>query len=347
MEKTKLTALGERLKIGGERLKTGGAEIGRKVGGKMKEILQVQSQEAKMVDEATADSLDEPNWGMNLRICNLINSEEFDGSEVVRAIKKRISCKNAMSQRLSLDLLETCAMNCDKVFSEVASEKVLEEMVRMINNPQNDLDNRQRALQLIKAWGNSEDLAYLPIFRQTYMSVKDKKLPSSVPDDGSSGDYPFLTLGQQIPDSEYQGGPLSLEEKKEILVITRNSIEILSSMLTTETQQKPAMDDLMLSMVEKCKESQPIMQRIIESIGDDESLLFEALNLHDELQQVLSKYEELEFVYPASDVHISGDPPVSIIKEGSSSDVKEEEQKTLESTESEGASENRNMDKKE
>ncbi|KAK3193539.1 hypothetical protein Dsin_024849 [Dipteronia sinensis] len=47
-------------------------------------------------------------------------------------------------------------------------------------------------------------------------------------------------------------------------------------------------------MVEKCKESQPVIQRIIESTADDEGMLFEALNLNDELQQVISKYEELE-----------------------------------------------------
>ena len=74
-----------------------------------------------------------------------------------------------MSQRLSLDLLEAWTSNCEKVFSEVASEKVLDEMVRMIENPQTDQGNRDRALQLIRAWGESEDLEYLPVFHQTYM----------------------------------------------------------------------------------------------------------------------------------------------------------------------------------
>lgn len=162
MDKLNLAQLGERLKIGG-------AQMGRMVSGKVKEILQTPTPESKMIDEATLETLEEPNWGMNLRICAMINSEEFSGSEVVRAIKKKISGKNVVSQRLSLDLLETCAMNCEKVFSEVASEKVLDEMLRMIENPQTDAENRQRAMQLIRAWGESEELAYLPVFRQTYM----------------------------------------------------------------------------------------------------------------------------------------------------------------------------------
>lgn len=49
-----------------------------------------------------------------------------------------------------------------------------------------------------------------------------------------------------------------------------------------------------MSLLEKCRESQPVIQRIIESTTDDEAMLFEALNLNDELQQVVSRYEELE-----------------------------------------------------
>ena len=53
-------------------------------------------------------------------------------------------------------------------------------------------------------------------------------------------------------------------------------------------------EDLTVSLLDKCKQSQPDIQRIIESTTDDEAMLFEALNLHDELQQVISQYEELE-----------------------------------------------------
>lgn len=49
-----------------------------------------------------------------------------------------------------------------------------------------------------------------------------------------------------------------------------------------------------MSILEKCKRSQPVIKRIIEQTTDDEGMLFEALYLHDELQQVISKYEELE-----------------------------------------------------
>ncbi|XP_043691810.1 TOM1-like protein 2 [Telopea speciosissima] len=309
MDRLKLAALGERLK-------TGGAQMSRMVSGKMKEILQAPTPESKMVDEATSDSLEGPNWGLNLRICALINSEEFSGQEVVRAIKKKFASKNMVNQRLSLDLLEACAMNCDKVFSEVASEKVLDEMVKMINNPQTYYSNTQRALDLIHAWGGSEDLAYLPVFRQTSMNLKSKNIPrskqsyrNSIPlYDPLAPDvhqqpfsppeiYPmaphFDPHGIDHTDIAYHGGGFPVEEKKEFLVVTRNSIDILSSILNSQAEPKSLKDDLTLSMVEKCKESQPVLQRIIESTSDDDGMLFEALNLHEELQQVISKYEEM------------------------------------------------------
>ncbi|XP_043699763.1 TOM1-like protein 2 [Telopea speciosissima] len=306
----------DRLKLAaqGERLKTGGAQMGRMVSGKMKEILQAQTPESKMVDEATSDSLEGPNWGLNLRICAMLNSEEFSGQEVVRAIKKKIVSKNIISQRLSLDLLEACAMNCEKIFSELASEKVLDEMVRMIDDPQTHHSDRQRALELIQAWGESEDLSYLPVFRQAYMSLKSRITPRSVQDDGNSmlydsldpdvqeqplsppERYPMPNLdprGLDHTDNSYHDNSFSVEGKKEFFLFTRNSIDSLSSILNSQAEPKPLKDDLTLNMVEKCKESQPILQRIIESTSDDDEMLFESLNLNDELQQVISKYDEM------------------------------------------------------
>lgn len=287
--------------------------MSRMVSGKVKEILQSPTPESKMVDEATLETLEEPNWGMNLKICAMLNSEEFSGQEIVKAIKKKISSKSVVSQRLSLDLLETCTMNCEKVFSEVASEKVLDEMVKMIENPQTDHTNRDRALQLIRAWAESEDLGYLPVFRQTYINLNNRGTSQPIQDGDSPpmqyslesyvhqqpmsppDRYPIPDMGLHGADrSSFSYGSPSVEEKKEFLVITRNSLELLNTMLNSEIEPKPIKDDLTLSMLEKCKESQPVIQRIIESTTDDEGMLFEAINLHDELQQAISRYSELE-----------------------------------------------------
>lgn len=48
------------------------------------------------------------------------------------------------------------------------------------------------------------------------------------------------------------------------------------------------------TLVQQCRQSQFTVQRIIETAGDNEALLFEALNVNDEIQKVLTKYEELK-----------------------------------------------------
>ena len=81
----------------------------------------------------------------------------------------------------------------------------------------------------------------------------------------------------------------------------------------------------MLSMVENCRESGPLMRRIIESTDNDETLLFEALSLYDELQQVLSKYEEVDLAdLPPPNVEVVDDSVIASPRKGNPSDGKEE-----------------------
>lgn len=47
-------------------------------------------------------------------------------------------------------------------------------------------------------------------------------------------------------------------------------------------------------MLEKCKLSQPMIQGIIQTTTDDECVLFEALSLNEELQQIISKFDQVD-----------------------------------------------------
>lgn len=53
-------------------------------------------------------------------------------------------------------------------------------------------------------------------------------------------------------------------------------------------------DDLTTTLVQQCYQSQHTIQRFIETAGDNEALLFEALSVNDEVLKVLSKYEEMK-----------------------------------------------------
>lgn len=170
--KDKMNQLGERLKIGG-------SEVGQKLSAgmssmsfKMKGFFQGSSQTDNLIEEATAETLDEPEWAMNLELCDMINHGRLNSVEFIRSLKMRIKSKSPRIQYLTLVLLETFVNNCDKAFSELAAERVLDEMVKLIEDPLTIVNNRNKALMLIESWGESlNELRSLPIYADTYKVI--------------------------------------------------------------------------------------------------------------------------------------------------------------------------------
>ncbi|KAK8713245.1 hypothetical protein V6N13_148467 [Hibiscus sabdariffa] len=248
----------------GERLKVEGAEVGKKMSAgmssmsfKMKELFQGPNVADKLVEDATSEALDEPDWALNLDICDMINHERVSSVDLIRGIKRRMVLECPRVQYLSLVLLETFVKNCDRAFSEVAAERVLDEMVKLIDDPRTVDSTRNRALMLIKTWGEStSELRYLPVYEETY----------------------------KITD----------EQTNEAFDVARNSVELLSTVLSSSPQQDALQDELTTTLVRQCRQSQSTVVRIIETAGDNEALLFEALNVNDDLQKALSKYEEMK-----------------------------------------------------
>ncbi|KAL1316921.1 hypothetical protein HN51_069039 [Arachis hypogaea] len=297
----KVNALGERLKM---------SEVGRKMSEgmssmsfKVKEFFNGPNQVDKLVEDATSESLDEPDWAMNLDLCDLINTDKVNSIDLIRGIKKRIQLKSPRVQYLSLVLLETIVKNCEKAFSEVAAERVLDDMVRLIDDPQTVVNNRNKALIMIEAWGEStSELRYLPVYEETYKSLKSRGIRFPGRDNESLA--PIFTPPRSVSEAEldlprrpqHEDIPVQSftpEQTKEAFDVARNSIELLSTVLSSSPQQDVLQDELTTTLVQQCRRSQTTVQRIVETAGDDEALLFEALNVNDEIQKVLSKYEDL------------------------------------------------------
>ncbi|XP_078162530.1 target of Myb protein 1 isoform X2 [Carex rostrata] len=322
----KVTALGERLKITG-------TEVSKKMSAgmssmsfKMKELFQGQHPAEKIVEEATSEAMDGPDWATNLEICDMMNSGNGSSVEFIRGIKKRIMVKHPMVQYLALVLLETCVKNCEKAFSEVAAERVLDEMVRLIDDPQTVVNNRNKALTMIEAWGESGDeLRYLPVYEETYKSLKSRGIRFPGRDDESLA--PIFTpprsvaetamqshAGSEIPPQQVYGEmppselhTFNAQQIKEAFDVAHNSVELLSTVLSSSPTQDALQDDLTATLVHQCHQSQFTVQRIIETAENDESVLFEALNINDELQKAISRYEELKKPHG---IHQEPEPPM-------------------------------------
>jgi len=300
-----------------ELLKIGGSEVSKKVSAgvssmsfRVKELFQAPNRTDKLVEDATSENLEEPDWAMNLELCDMINQEKINSVDLIRGIKKRIMMKQPRIQYLALVLLETCVKNCEKAFSEVAAERVLDEMVKLIDDPQTVVNNRNKALILIEAWGEStSELRYLPVFEETYKSLKARGIRFPGRDNESLA--PIFTPARSAPAPEVSADlpqhahepahvqydapvrSFTAEETKEAFDIARNSIELLSTVLSSSPEHDALQDELTTTLVQQCRQSQTTVQRIIETAGENEALLFEALNVNDELVKTLSKFEEM------------------------------------------------------
>ncbi|KAG6429410.1 hypothetical protein SASPL_107461 [Salvia splendens] len=330
----------------GERLKVGGSEVGQKLSArmssmsfKMKEFFQGPSQTDNLIEEATAETLDEPDWATNLELCDMISSGRVNSVEFIRGIKKRFMCKIPRVQYLTLVLLETFVKNCDRAFSEVAAERVLDEMVKLIDDPLTVANNRNKVLLLIESWGqSSHELRYLPVYQETYKGLIARGIRFPPRDIENLGNLVTPPRSVAAPDSlelrnEFPAQRFSAEQTKEALNVARNSIELLNSVLSSSPPEDILqvracrtlynitivlsafilimdllcmwcyqgtkmgiinLDDVTITLSRQCRESQYSVQMIIESAGDNEALLFEALNVNDEIQKVLSKYEDMK-----------------------------------------------------
>ncbi|KAJ0014969.1 hypothetical protein Pint_21060 [Pistacia integerrima] len=281
----------EKVSAFGERLKIGGAEVSRKMSEgvsqmsfKMKELFQGPNPADKLVEDATSETLEEPDWAMNLDLCDMINSEKINSVELIRGIKKRIMLKNPRVQYLALVLLETCVKNCEKAFSEVAAERVLDEMVKLIDDPQTVVNNRNKALMLIESWGESTgELRYLPVYEETYKSLRSRGIRFPGRDNESLA--PIFTPARSAPEVD---ATLAQQMQHDIPVqsfILFTPTRCFTGILVISLILAVGQDDLTTTLVQQCRQSQFTVLRIIETSGDNEPLLFEALNVNDEIQK--------------------------------------------------------------
>eukprot|EP00245_Coleochaete_scutata_P007774 TRINITY_DN23535_c0_g1_i1.p1 TRINITY_DN23535_c0_g1~~TRINITY_DN23535_c0_g1_i1.p1 ORF type:complete len:399 (+),score=92.43 TRINITY_DN23535_c0_g1_i1:106-1302(+) len=308
--KEKLTVFGEKFRSSSSTTMAKVTEKMNIMSGKMKEFFQVPTRVDELVMEATGETLDGPDWGRNLELCDLVNTDKISSQDVVRALKKRLVSKNPDVQLLSLMLLETAVKNCDQMFSEVASERVLDEMVKIVDDVTVPSENRAKTLRLIEAWGEStEELRFLPVFEETYKSLKSRGI--KFPGRDAESLAPIFTPAQSVAPAIATAAVADLTlnpdiggdsaHTKELLDVARNSVELLSSVLSSGPQEETLKDELTTTLVAQCKQCQRRVQRLIERAGDNEPVMFEALDVHEKLTSVLTRLEELRNGKPTSE----------------------------------------------
>ena len=115
----------------------------------------------KKVEAATREDLESEDWALNLEICDIINDNDDDAKDAVRAIRKRLhqieQDSNFTITDRTLTVLETCVSNCSHRFHVLVMTKdFIQDLVKLIgpkNNPPISL--QERVLRLIERWAEA------------------------------------------------------------------------------------------------------------------------------------------------------------------------------------------------
>ena len=124
--------------------------------------------------QATSDVLREPDWGVNVDMCDLVNSNFHRyGKDTVKALRLKLQKKTKpQCQYLALVALEMCMKNCGVMFHAKVIEKAcLDETTKCAAARGGDARVKQKSLALIQEWALQLNL---PQYRAAFDELRRK-----------------------------------------------------------------------------------------------------------------------------------------------------------------------------
>ncbi|CAG9793990.1 unnamed protein product [Diatraea saccharalis] len=156
------------------------------------------------IEQATDGSLPSENWGLNMEICDIINSTADGPKDAIKAIRKRLTQsagKNYTVVMYTLTVLETCVKNCGRPFHvSVCNKEFISELVKLIG-PKNDPPTvvQEKVLSLIQCWADAfQSQPELQGVVQIYNELRTKGVEFPMTDLDAMA--PIFTPQRSVPD---------------------------------------------------------------------------------------------------------------------------------------------------
>lgn len=287
---------------------------------------------AGVVDRATSEMMINPDWGVNMELVDIINTDPNTGcyDRVFKALRRRLWKPNPKIQLLTLTLLETCVKNTGTEFQTALSASDFWEDVIRLADPKRkaDLQVQDKVLVLV------EDCAHALTpqkFKDAYDTMKRTgvrfptrqaeeigagfNLPPSKRDvsaivatEVSEADQraiqealkdlsvqPSVTPpSDPVPYRPRNIAKNGSEKLRSELKFVTNSVDLLKDALGSIPLNEPELvnQDYITDLVQQCKETLPKLKRLVEQ-ATNELILAEALSLNDALGDVLLRYETM------------------------------------------------------
>ncbi|KAM5560602.1 TOM1-like protein 6 [Rosa sericea] len=277
------------------------------------------------VDKATSDLLINPDWTMNIDICDSVNSHQWQAKDVVKAVKRRLQHKNPKVQFLALTLLETMVKNCgDYIHFQIAERNLLGEMIKIVKK-KSDMQVRDKILILVDSWqaafggpsGKHPQYywAYDELRRSGVEFPKHSldAAPMFAPPVANSVSRPSQA-GYGMPSNSSRRLDETMATENENLTLTsldsmRDVMELLSDMLqaVNPNDRLGVKDEVIVELVNQCRANQKKLIHMLTTTGDEE-LLGRGLELNDSLQSLLAKHDAIASGLPLPTGNFSPQP---------------------------------------
>eukprot|EP01137_Pigoraptor_chileana_P009105 Opistho-2@56891 len=110
----------------------------------------------KLLEKATSDALLEPDWAINLQICDAVRAKEVSAKDLGKSLRRRLGSKNPNVVLLAITVLETAVKNCGQpMHEEISAKPFLDDLKEIAKAPSQPEKVRTRVLELVQVWAHA------------------------------------------------------------------------------------------------------------------------------------------------------------------------------------------------
>lgn len=266
-----------------------------------------------MIQNACSDILIEPDWGLNMEIVDVLNSEPHLCEASAEILIRMIAHKNPERGLLALTLAETIVKNVPAFHSSANNQRFLDNLVAEFERTKNpnksffarlsntdehwrvNLQKQEKILLLIESWGRAFSMSKsFPNFQKVYQDLKFKgvRFPQPLKDEMA----PVFTppADKQAPSISSSSANTSAEPCKDSLLsnIQENAL-LLTDLLNSSDPEQDLQKDEVIQQLRKVliKSQGTVLKRVASSNSEED--MAHSLGVNDDIVGALQLYEGL------------------------------------------------------